>query len=388
DQRRHDTAQRLDPERERRHVEEEHVLDVTRQHARLDRRADRDDLVRVHTLVGLLPEEVADDLLDLRDPRRTTDQDHLVDLRRLQTRVLQRLLHRLHRTLDQVVDELLELRTRERQVQMLRSLLRRRDERQVDVRRHRRRQLHLRLLRSLLQPLERHRVLGEVDPLVLLELLDQPVDDLLVEVIAAQVRVAVRRLDLKDAIAQLEDRDVERAAAQVVDRDDLVLRLVQAVGQRGRRRLVDDPQHLETRDPARVLRRLPLRVVEVRRDRDDRLRDLVAQVVLRRLLHLLEHHRGDLRRRERLPGVRQPNLDTTLRVRADLVRDVLRLRRNLLGTTAHEPLDRKDRVLGIRDRLTTSNLANQTLTILRERDDGRRRTPPLRVRNHDRVAPL
>ncbi len=59
--------------------------------------------------MGLLPEEVADDLLDLRDPRRTTDQDHLVDLRRLQTRVLQRLLHRLHRTLDQVVDELLDL---------------------------------------------------------------------------------------------------------------------------------------------------------------------------------------------------------------------------------------------------------------------------------------
>ena len=57
--------------------------------------------------------------------------------------------------------------------------------------------------------------------------------------------------------------DVERATAEVVDRDHLVLLLVEAVRQRGRGRLVDDAQHLEPGDLARVLGRLALRVVEV-----------------------------------------------------------------------------------------------------------------------------
>ena len=85
-----------------------------------------------------------------------------------------------------------------------------------------RRQLDLGLLGGLLEALEGLLVLGEVDALVLLELGQQPVDDALVEVVAAEVRVAVGRLDLEDAVAQLEDRDVERAAAQVVDGDLLV----------------------------------------------------------------------------------------------------------------------------------------------------------------------
>jgi hypothetical protein len=43
------------------------------------------------------------------------------------------------------------------------------------------------------------------------------VDQALVEVVAAEVRVAVGRLHLEHAVADLEDRDVERAAAEVVD---------------------------------------------------------------------------------------------------------------------------------------------------------------------------
>ena len=89
--------------------------------------------------------------------------------------------------------------------------------------------------------------LREVDALVLLELRDDPVDHPLVEVVAAEVGVAVRGLHLDDALADLEHRDVEGAAAEVVDRDRLVLLLVEAVGEGGRRRLVDDAQDLEAR---------------------------------------------------------------------------------------------------------------------------------------------
>jgi hypothetical protein len=55
------------------------------------------------------------------------------------------------------------------------------------------------------------------------------------------------------------------------------------VGERRRRRLVDDPEHVETRDDARVLGRLALPVGEVRGDRDDRFGTGLAEEVLSRL---------------------------------------------------------------------------------------------------------
>jgi hypothetical protein len=79
------------------------------------------------------------------------------------------------------------------------------------------------------------------------------------------VRVAVGRLHFEDAVADLEHRDVERAAAEVIHGDLLVLLLVEAVSERRRGRLVDDAENFEARDLARVLGRVALRVVEIRR---------------------------------------------------------------------------------------------------------------------------
>ena len=98
----------------------------------------------------------------------------------------------------------------------------------------------------------------------------QRVRDRAIEVVAAQRRVAARRLDLEHAVLQLEDRDVERAAAEIEHRERPLGLLVEAVRQRRRGRLVEQPQHLEPRQPARVARGLALRVVEVRRHGDHR----------------------------------------------------------------------------------------------------------------------
>ena len=141
-----------------------------------------------------------------------------------------------------------------------------RDERHVDLGRLGRRQLDLGLLGGLADALEGDLVRGQVDALFLLELGDDPVHDRKVEVVAAEERVAVGREDLDDALADAQDRDVERAAAQVVDRDDLFLAgPVEAVGERRGGRLVDDAQDLEAGDLAGVLGRLALGVVEVGR---------------------------------------------------------------------------------------------------------------------------
>ena len=271
-------------------------------------------------LCGLL----ADDLLDLvlhgGHAGHAADEDDVVDLVRGQARVLEHALRRADGALEQVVRELVQLRARELEVEVLRALGRCGDERQVDLRRHRRGELDLRLLRRLVQALERHPVLREVDALVLLELGDHPVDDRLVEVVAAEVVVARGRLDLEDALAELEDRHVERAAAEVEHEDRLVgALLVEPVRQRGRGRLVDDAQDVQAGDRAGILRRLALRVVEVRRNGDDGVVDRLAEVRLGVGLELLQDHRADLRR-----GVlRVPGLHAHVVVRAlhDLVRD-------------------------------------------------------------------
>src|SRR5262249_32605290 len=199
--------------------------------------------------------------------------------------------------LDQIRHERLELGPSQREHQVFGATRIRGNKRQVDLRLHYRRQLALGLLCRFLQALEGHPVLAKVDTLLLLALVGDPVHHLLVEVITTEMGVAVGSLHLDHALADLEDRDVEGAAAEIIDGHGLVLLLVEAVCERGSRRLVDDAQDLESGDGPGILGRLSLAVVEVGGDRDDSLGHLLAQVRLRGFLQLAKHERGNLGRR-------------------------------------------------------------------------------------------
>src|SRR5206468_9642940 len=112
DQLREDATHRLDTERERRDVEQQHVLHFALEHAGLDRSADRDDLVGVDALVRLLATaELADELLDHRHAGRAADQDDVIDLRKLDARVLDGKLERAAASIDEVGTHALELGT-------------------------------------------------------------------------------------------------------------------------------------------------------------------------------------------------------------------------------------------------------------------------------------
>ena len=360
-----DAAQRFNAERQRRNVKQQHVLDLADEDAALNRRADGDALVRVHAVARLFCQILLDGFLHRRDTGRTADENDFVDVGRGKLRVCHRLARRLHRRLHEVVRQLIELRARQRQIEVQRTVRTRRDERKIDICREHAGKFDFRLLCGFHEALGAHLVRRKVDAVVLLELGNHPVDDAMVEIVAAEMGVAVGRLDLENAVAQLEDRHIESAAAEVEDEDRLVVVLVKAIGQRRRRRLVDDAEHVETRDLAGVFRSLPLAVVEISRNGDDGLGDRLAEICFRVGFQLLQHHRGNFRRRVALV-----------------------VNRYLVILLAHVTLDGSDGAVRVRNGLSFRQLADEPLAVLREADYRRRQAAAFRVRDDGGLAAL
>ena len=139
-------------------------------------------------------------------------------------------------------------------------------------------QLDLGALRRPPQPGLQHAVpAGVAKPHPGLQVTVQALQDDRVEVVAAQVVVAAGSEHLDDPALDLHHRDVERAAAEVVDQDPALPFLAGVVGQGGGGRFVDDPHDLQAGDLSRLARGLPLSVREVRRHGDHRLADRPSQ---------------------------------------------------------------------------------------------------------------
>ena len=285
---------------------------------------------------GGAPKSSADGLLDLRHPRRAADHHHALDVGRLQPRIAQRAAHRRKRLGHEILRDRGEQLGGQRELDLVAG-----GQRRDDRRRRMQRQVFLGLARlDHQQP----RVFGRQrrQP----GRLDDPAIDAVIEIVAAQRGVAVGREHLEHAARELEDRDVERAAAEVVDGIDALRRIVEAVGDRRRGRLVQQAQHLDPRQPRGVLGRLALRVVEVRGNRHHRADEMAAQA----RLGALAQRAQDLRR----------DLDRALDAGAGRELHHARLVDEAIGKpavvvqvgkpAAHQPLHRHDRVLRI-DRL-------------------------------------
>ncbi len=188
-------------------------------------------------------------------------------------------------------------------------------------------------------------------------------------------------------MADVENRDVECAAAKVVDRDLALEVLAKPIGKRGRGRLVDDADNVEASDTSRVFRRLALVVVEVRRDRDHGLLGATAEVLLGDELHLLEDERADFR--DAVDLIAKLDAHVTVRAFDDPVRAGLlhRLGRRGFPATSDQALGRIYGVLGVRDRLTLRDVSDETLTALGDRDHRRRGLVATLVRD-DRWNPI
>ncbi len=262
----------FDAEGKRRDVEEQNVLDLTLEHTGLECGADGDDLVRVDALVGLTATgQFTNQIGDGRHTGGATDEHDMVDVLDGDSAVLDHCLERRTSAIEQVRGDLLELAAGELLVQEERVLVRvDRDVREVDGGALRAGELDLRLLRSLTQTLQGHLVLGQIDAVLSLELVDQPSDDALVPVVATEVVVTGGCANLDDTVADFEQGDVEGAATEVEDQNGLLgVTLVESVCQCSRGGLVDDTKDVEAGDLAGFLGCLTLCVLEVRGDGDD-----------------------------------------------------------------------------------------------------------------------
>ena len=245
------------------------------------------------------------------------------------------------------------------------------DEGQIDVGLGGGGKLHLCLFGCFLQTLQSHLVSTKIDSIFSLEFIGYPVDYALIPVVAAQVVVASGRANLKYAVAQLKNRNVERTAAKVEDQNLFILvGFVETVSKSRCRRLIDDTHNLETSDLACVLGCLTLSVVEISRNSDNCLSDGLAYALLSVGLDLLQNHCGNLFRHVVL-AVNVHNSTATIAVLYHVSNGLL-LFAGLSIRTADETLYRCDGVFRIGNSLVLCGLAYRALAVLAEANNGRR----------------
>ena len=187
----------------------------------------RDHLIRIDTLRRLFTEEVLDGFLDGRHARHAAHQQNRVDIAGGQAGVLQCQPARLDGAARQIIDQAFQLGARQAHVQVLWPARVRSDKGQVDLGAQGGRKLDLRFLSRFFQALQRLTILPQVNAVFPAELIGYPIDDAVVEVVSAQVGIAVGRLDFKDAVRDLKNRNIKGAAAQVIDRDNAFVAFAQ-----------------------------------------------------------------------------------------------------------------------------------------------------------------
>src|SRR5579864_8732540 len=173
----------------------------------------------------------------------------------------------------------------------------------------------------LAQLLCQFRMWGKIDAMLLENPFVNEGLQQVVDVVAAQVRVAVGRKHLIDvAFAggdEFEHGNVEGAAAEIVNGHVAALFFMQAVSQGRRRWLVDQPQNLESREFARVLGGLALRVVEVSGHGDDRTTHALAKMSFRPVFQLAQNKSGNFRWCKELIAQSHANRALACRVNAE-----------------------------------------------------------------------
>lgn len=122
-----------------------------------------------------------------------------------------------------------------------------------------------------------------------LELLLEVLKEVGVEVLTTQVGVTGSGLNSEDTTLDVEQGNIEGTTTKIVDQNVALLvglTRAQAVSDGGSSRLVNDTENVQASDGTGILGGLTLVVVEVGRDSDDSLGDLLSELGLGNFFHL------------------------------------------------------------------------------------------------------
>ena len=277
----HDTASGLDTEGKRVDIHEDDTASgfVTSENTTLNGSTESNSLIGVDILASLLSEVLLKHSLNLGDTGRTTNKDDVVNVRLLQLGVLENLVNGLEGLLEEIAVQLLELGAGEGlgEVVALEERL------NLDLGGLLGRESTLGLLNLTLEFTHGLRILGDVDALVLVVLLDEVGNDAVIEIFTTKMSVTSSRLNLEDALLNSQDGHIESTTSKIVDKDLaflLVILLVKTVGERGGGGFVDDTEDVKTGDSSSVLGGGTLSVVEVGGNGDDSVLDGLTLILV------------------------------------------------------------------------------------------------------------
>mmetsp|Transcript_1878 Transcript_1878/g.2860 ORF Transcript_1878/g.2860 Transcript_1878/m.2860 type:complete len:666 (+) Transcript_1878:197-2194(+) len=386
-QTREDTTVGFDTERERGDIKEKETGVFSTQDTSLDGGTHGNSLVGVNTLMGLLVENLLHSGDNLGGSGHTTDKNDLVDLRGGDLGVLQGLFAGLDGSLNQTINKVIILSTRNGHVKMLGSRGISGNVGEGDGGLCGGGELSLGLLSFLPQSLQGQNVSREIDSAFLLVFRHNVVLESLIEILSSEEGVAIGRFDLKHTITDFQDRDIKSTTSQIVHSNSFLSRAVflgQTIGKSSSSRFVNDSLNIQTGNLTSVLGGLSLRVIKVSRHSDNSRVDSGANVSFSGFLHGGEDKGGNMLGRVRLSVAFNPCI--TVLSTNNFVGDgsLILLGFLRIETTTDQPLCGKEGSFGVGGSLTLGRDTNQSLTSVSEGNNRGSSTSTFSVLNHTR----
>ena len=274
----HHAADGLQSERQGGDIVEHQIAQLTGEDAGLHRSADGHHFIGVDRLAGFQGDQGAHHLLHHRHAGGATHQHHIVDVLRCESGIAQGPLHRPQQPIEQIRTEPLEHAALQRGFDVQRAVRTGGDEGQRDGRALHPTEFDLGFLCGFRQTLKRLAVAAQVDAVIRLEAVGEPIHNPPIPVISAQLGITAGGLHIEDTLGNSEDRDVEGAPTQVEHQHPFDGAAVKAVGQGCRCGFVEDAFHTETRQPTRITGGLTLGVIEIGGHGDHRRLNRFAEI--------------------------------------------------------------------------------------------------------------
>ncbi len=358
----------FDAKGERGDVEQQHGFHAAVEDVGLHGGTERDDFIGIQLGVWFAAEKFLHGAADQRGARGATNENDFIHVGGLELRVGKRLLDGPHGAVNHRANQGIEGTAREfvREYVAIRQ-------RETKSGRFGFGKAVLHVDERFAQLLREFAVRREVDFIVLK---NQFVDESLqkiVDVVATEVRVAVGGKNLEDIAFgrgnELEDGNVEGAAAEIVDGYSATLLFVESIGEGGGGGLVDEAENVEAGDFASVLGGLALGVVEIGRNGDYGAIYRFAEMSFGPIFQFAENESGNLRRGKNLFA--EFYADDVLARWIDAKRKELEFISHVSGAAAHQAFHGIDRAFRLGQKATASWLSNDHAAVGIEADDGR-----------------